>query len=94
MGDGVPVDLMRLCRGIKINIVFLIDIINIRCKWHTCISLFSNKSFTSCSPGAPLTNFDDREGGGGLTEVHILPQKITTSEFVTPKKSLLFLAYP
>ena len=33
--------------------------------------------------------------GGGPTEVHILyPKKITTSEFVYPKKSLLFLAYP
>ena len=44
---------------------------------------------------APLTNFNDRGGGGGPTEVHILyPKKITTSEFVYPKKSLLFLAYP
>ena len=44
-------------------------------------------------------------GGGGPTEFHILypknknfriclPGKITTSEFVYPKKSLLYLAYP
>ena len=47
------------------------------------------------TPGDPLTNFNDGGGGGGQTEVHILlPKKITTSEFVYPKKSLLFLAYP
>ena len=45
-------------------------------------------------PGAPLTIFNDGRGGGP-TEVHILYQKIiTTSEFVYPKKSLLFIAYP
>ena len=34
-------------------------------------------------------------GGRGLTEVHLfISKKITTSEFVYPKKTLLFLAYP
>ena len=49
------------------------------------------------TPRAPLTNFNDGEGGGGggPTEVHILyPKKSQLQEFVYPEKSLLFLAYP
>ena len=46
-------------------------------------------------PGAPLTNFND---GGGVRQRFIFytlpPPKITTLEFVYPRKSLLFLAYP
>ena len=38
------------------------------------------------APGAPLTYFND----GGVVS-YFIPQKITTSEFVYPKKSLLFL---
>ena len=46
------------------------------------------------TPGDPLTNFND--GGGGVSDrgSYFIPKKITTSEFVYPKKSLLFLAYP
>ena len=47
----------------------------------------------SFGPGAPLTNFNDGEGGSDSGS-HFIHQKITTSEFVYPKKSLLFLAYP
>ena len=42
-------------------------------------------------PGAPLTYFND---GGSDRGSYFIPQKIPTSEFVYPKKSLLFLAYP
>ena len=44
------------------------------------------------NPGAPLTNFNDREGGGGggSRGSHFIHKKITTSEFVYPKKSLFF----
>ena len=45
------------------------------------------------NPGAPLTNFNDG-GGGGNKGLYFIPKKITTLEFVYPKKSLLFLAYP
>ena len=45
----------------------------------------------SFGPGAPLTNFNDGEGGGGFRQWFTF---FTTSEFVYPKKSLLFLAYP
>ena len=51
------------------------------------------------SPRGPLTTyFNDEEGGGGGRESdrgsYFIPIKITTSEFVYPKKSLLFLVYP
>ena len=49
------------------------------------------------TPGAPLTYFNDGVGwgGGGDGQRFIFyTQKIPTSEFVYPKKSLLFLAYP
>ena len=43
------------------------------------------------SPGAPLMNFND----GEVQQRFIFyTQKITTSEFVYPKKTLLFSAYP
>ena len=46
-------------------------------------------------PGAPLTNFNDEGGMGGSDRgSYFIPQNITTSELVYPKKSLLFLAYP
>ena len=41
-------------------------------------------------PEAPLTSFNDRGGGGGDRGSYFIPQKITTSEFVYQKKSLLF----
>ena len=46
------------------------------------------------SLGAPLKNFNDGGGGGVDRGSYFIPKKITTSEFVYPKKSLLFLAYP
>ena len=47
------------------------------------------------SPGAPLTNFNDGGRGGGSDRgSYFIPKKITTSEFVYPKKSQLLLAYP
>ena len=50
-------------------------------------------AFNITLPGAQFTNFND--GGGGVLQRFIFyTQKITTSEFVYPKKSLLFLAYP
>ena len=46
-------------------------------------------------PVAPLTYFNDGGGGGGGDRgSYYIPQKIITSEFVYPKKSLLFIAYP
>ena len=47
--------------------------------------------------GAPLTNFNGEGGGGGKLSdrgSYFIPKKITTSEFVYPKKSQLFLEYP
>ena len=41
-------------------------------------------------PGAPLKNFND---GGSNRGSHFIPKRITTSEFVYPKESLLFLKY-
>ena len=49
------------------------------------------------TPRAPLTNFNDGGvGGGGGSDrgSYFIPEKITTSEFVDPKISLHFLAYP
>ena len=43
-------------------------------------------------PGAPLTTFND--GGARPRFIFYTAKKITTSEFVIPKKSLPFLAYP
>ena len=48
---------------------------------------------TSVVPGIPLINFNDG-GEGSDRGLYFIPKKITTSEFVNPKKSLLFLAYP
>ena len=47
-------------------------------------------------PGAPLTYFNDEGGGGERFDrgSYFIPKKSPTSEFVYPKKSLLFLAYP
>ena len=45
----------------------------------------------SSHPGAPLTYFND---GGVRQRVIFYTPKIPTSEFVYPKQSLLFLAYP
>ena len=43
----------------------------------------------------PTHKFNDRgEGRGADRDSYFIPKKITTSEFVYPKKSLLFLAYP
>ena len=45
-------------------------------------------------PGAPLTNFNVG-GGGSDGSSYFIPQKITTSEFVCPKKNhYFFLVYP
>ena len=58
-----------------------------------CIDILLS-CFLSCvpGPGAELTNFNDKgEGGGGS---NFIPKKITTSEFVYPKKSLLFFSIP
>ena len=41
-------------------------------------------------PGAPLKNFND---GGSNRGSHFISKRITTSEFVYPKESLLFLKY-
>ena len=46
----------------------------------------------TADPGAPLTYFND--GGGSDRGSYFISKKIPTSEFVYPKKSLLFLAYP
>ena len=51
--------------------------------------------YRSVIPGVPLTNFIDGGGGGGSDRgSYFIPQKITTTEFVYPKKLLLFLVYP
>ena len=47
--------------------------------------------FNRSIPGASLTYFND---GGFRQRFIFYTQKIPTSEFVYPKKSLLFLAYP
>ena len=60
--------------------------------WHLC-RLFMKRG--GCEvPGTPLTYLNDEEGGGSDRGSYIIPKKITTSEFVYPKKSLLYLAYP
>ena len=41
--------------------------------------------------GAPLTNCNDVGRGVGDRGSYFIPKKITTSEFVYPRKSLLFL---
>ena len=56
------------------------------------------------TPGAQILMTGGGGGGGGGrgggvgvgsdSGSYFIPQKITTSEFVCPKKSLLFLAYP
>ena len=50
------------------------------------------------NPGGSLTNFNDwgegGEGGGSDRGSYFIPKKITTSEFIYPKKSLPLLAYP
>ena len=44
-------------------------------------------------PGVPLTNINDSWGGGGVRQMFIFyTKKITTSECVYLKMSLLFLA--
>ena len=62
--------------------------------WHNgfmCNSMYKKGEL----PGAPLTNFNDEEGGGGSERgLYFIPKEITTSEFVCQLKSLLFLAYP
>ena len=45
-------------------------------------------------PGAPRTYFNDRGGRMSDRSYKFYTQKIPTSEFIYPKKSLLFLAYP
>ena len=47
------------------------------------------------TPEAPLTNFNDGGWEGGSDSgSYSITKKITTSEYVYPKKSLLFLVYP
>ena len=47
------------------------------------------------NPQGPHSQFFMMGGGGGSDRgSYFLPKKITTSEFVYPKKSLLFLTYP
>ena len=72
--------------------------------WVTSLSRLILSSLTVCrvgrgwgvrreeGPGAPLTNFYD--GGGGDRGSYFIPKKITTSEFVYRKRSILFLTYP
>ena len=46
-------------------------------------------------PRGPTHKFyDGGGGGGGGRGSYFIPKKITTSDFVYPKKSLLFLAHP
>ena len=43
------------------------------------------------SPGASLTNFNDGEGGGGATEVHIVyPDKSQLQNLSTQKNQYFF----
>ena len=62
------------------------------------ISIFENSTTNRCDqcPGAPLTNFNDGGGGEGMSGrgSYFYTQKITTSGFVFPKKSLLFVSIP
>ena len=47
------------------------------------------------NPQGPHSQIFMMGGGGGSDRgSYFLPQKITTSEFVSPKKSLLFVTYP
>ena len=45
-------------------------------------------------PGPPLTNFNDKGGGGSERGLYFIPKEITTSEFVCQLKSLLFFSIP
>ena len=53
-----------------------------------------NKKYLGQVPGAPLRYLNDMEGGkgggGGNKDSYFIPQKIPTSEFVYPNKSLHF----
>ena len=67
-------------------------------KWHIksipqlLVRLQCKNILKLIAPGAPLTNFNDGGGGGGSNRSsYFIPKKITTSEFVYPKKSLFFL---
>ena len=61
--------------------------------YGTARNCFQSRGKRNCTPRGPLTYFND--GGGGVRQRFIFhTQEIPTSEFVYPKKSLLFLAYP
>ena len=51
--------------------------------------ILANQCISCVYPGAPLTNFNDRKGGGS-TELHILYPKKSPLQ----NKSLLFSVYP
>ena len=51
------------------------------------------EEINTITPGAPLTNFNN--GGGSNRGSYFIPQKITTSEFVsTQKNHYFFLTHP
>ena len=61
--------------------------------WNFCVSLLILFSAVPewSPPRGPLTNFNKLGGGGGQSDwgSYFIPKKVTTSEFVYPKKSLL-----
>ena len=61
-------------------------------KWSSVSPLSSLNGTIIFCPGAPLTNFNEGEGGSDRGS-YFIPKKIATSEFVYPKKVTTFLAY-
>ena len=66
---------------------------NINVKWKSWQNI-QLIALSPLSPQGPHSHILMTGGGGSDRGSYFIPQKIPTSEFVYPKKSLLFLAYP
>ena len=70
----------------------------LRCNFQRPQQQLHGSNMFDIFPGAPFTNFNDGEGGGGWggpTEVHILyPKRPQLQYLSTQKNHYFFLAYP